>query len=187
MAARKTVDEAAIAAAALRLLQKTAFADLSLAQLARTLKTSEAALSLNTTDDLLPLLVRHVDAAMERETISANDTPTDALFALLMARTDALQAHREAYVNILGYARAHPASWHIFMTSLYDSMQQALQQAQLDAGFPKSAMQAAGLAAVYAWTLHAWQKDTQADLPATMRALDQGLRRAAQVAGFIGL
>lgn len=138
-------------------------------------------------DDVLRLLVQRADAAMAREHVSLNDAPNDRLFGLLMARIDALQADRDAYVVLLDYIRTHPPLLRTLAPALLSSMGAALDQAQLSTGGPRGIMQSAGLLAVYMWTLRAWQKDTKADLPATMRALDQGLRRAAQAAAWIGL
>ena len=177
------IDRAAVISAALAVLARGEA--LTVAAVAKRLKAKQAdfASLAGSDDDLLRLLARDVDDAMARERVSDNDIATDKLFAILMARIDALQAQRAAYLSLFG----DPAALRVLGPSLFASMQQALAQAGLDMGGPRGLVQAGGLLGVYLWTLRAWQKDTQPDLPATMRALDQGLRRAAQAAAWLGL
>jgi hypothetical protein len=46
-------------------------------------------------------------------------------------------------------------------------------------------LRAAGLLAVWGYTVQAWQKDDSPDLSATMAALDRALSRAEQAAGWL--
>ena len=50
---------------------------------------------------------------------------------------------------------------------------------------PQGTLRAAGLLAVWGYTVQAWQRDDSADLSATMAALDRALTRAEQAQGWL--
>lgn len=130
--------------------------------------------------------VAEADRAMAAEKVSARDSETDRLFAVLMARLDALQAKRKTYLGIISDMRRHPPLLAQLTPLLLGSMKAALKQANVALAEPRLSLQAVGLLAAYGLALRAWEKDTSADLSATMRVLDQNLQRAARAAQWLG-
>ena len=134
----------------------------------------------------LEKLIAAADKAMAAEKVSARDLPQDRLFAILMARLDALQAKRTITLDVIQSIRTQPPLLAKLAPLLLNSMKSALKQAGLAKSEPRLTAQAAGLLAAYGLTLRAWEKDTTSDLSSTMRALDQNLQRAAKIATWLG-
>lgn len=131
-------------------------------------------------------MVEAADKAMAREKISPRDSTKDRLFALIMARMDRLQANRAAYMDMFAELRRTPPLLAHYVRLVGGSMKNALVQSEVALDEPRLSLQTAGLLAVYIATVRAWEKDTSADLSATMRALDQNLGRAEMAARWLG-
>ncbi|MGB1007895.1 MAG: hypothetical protein ACPGVX_12005, partial [Thalassobaculaceae bacterium] len=129
-----------------------------------------------------------VDAAVETAAGGGGDlTPRDRLFDLLMARFDAMAPHRAGIVAILRALPTMPLTTIAGGPSLFTAMRATLALAEIGHDGLSGMLRTKGLAAVYLNALRAWLDDDSADLSATMKALDQGLARAEEVALSIGL
>lgn len=112
-------------------------------------------------------------------------TIREQLFDLLMRRFDALQPHRagiEALLRALPFA---PATALLLADATRRSMTWMLQAAGADTSGAAGALRVSGLVAVWTYTVRAWLRDESGDLAATMAALDRGLGRAEQAAGWL--
>lgn len=109
----------------------------------------------------------------------------DRLFDLVMRRIDFFQGHRAGVIALLHALPADPLTAAMLGAASLRSMRWLLEGAGIEAGGPRGALNAAGLLAVWCWTLRAWERDTSEDLSATMAALDTALARAEQAAGWL--
>lgn len=105
----------------------------------------------------------------------------DRLFDVVMRRIDFLQAHRAGVVALLRAVPFDPPAALLLAQSSLRSMGWLLAAA----GLPAGGLHAAGLLAVWSWTVRAWERDTSEDLAATMAALDAALGRAERAAGWL--
>jgi len=116
--------------------------------------------------------------------ISAEDSPRDRLFEILMRRFDALSADREgAHAIITGTAR-DPAAAAACLCRLQRSLAAILEAAGISSGGLIGLARVQGLGAVAAFALRAWMNDDSADMSKTMAALDRALSRAEKVASM---
>ena len=109
----------------------------------------------------------------------------DRLFDLVMRRIDFLQSHRAGVVALLRAVRFDPLAALLLATASLRSMGWLLEGAGIAAAGPQGGLRAAGMLAVWGWTVRAWQRDTSEDLAATMAALDAALTRAERAAGWL--
>lgn len=109
----------------------------------------------------------------------------DRLFDLVMRRIDFLQAHRDGVIALLRAVPFDPLAAALLAGASLRSMAWLLEAAGCGGAGPKGGLRAAGLLAVWAATVHAWQRDDSADLSATMAALDRALSRAEQAEGWL--
>jgi len=109
----------------------------------------------------------------------------DRLFDLLMRRIDFLQAHRSGVIALLRAAPFDPPAALLLAGTSLRSMAWLLEAAGIGAAGPTGALRAAGLLAVWSWTLRAWQRDTSSDMAPTMAALDTALAQAERAAGWL--
>jgi len=110
----------------------------------------------------------------------------DKLFALLMRRFDALQAHRAGVAALLRALPSEPPTALLLACATRRSMRWMLAAAGVSTAGLRGELRVRGLVAVWAWTLRAWARDESADLSGTMAALDAALRRAEQFAAWLG-
>lgn len=109
----------------------------------------------------------------------------DRLFDILMRRIDALQANRDGVLALFRGLPFDPCTAALLAGASLRSMGWMLEGAGISATGPLGALRAKGLLAVWLATVRAWRNDTGEDLSATMAALDNALRRAEQVEGWI--
>ncbi|MCC6716545.1 MAG: TetR family transcriptional regulator [Acetobacteraceae bacterium] len=109
----------------------------------------------------------------------------DRLFDLVMRRIDFLQAHRAGVVALLRAVPFDPPAALLLTAASLRSMAWLLEGAGIAAAGPQGGLRAAGMLAVWGWTVRAWQRDTSEDLAATMAALDAALTRAERAAGWL--
>jgi AcrR family transcriptional regulator len=131
-------------------------------------------------------------AAVEQEVIAgtvedSTSTARDRLFDVLMRRLDALQPHRAGITRLMRDLPRDPALALWLAAQMPASMAWMLEAAGLEAGGPKGAARAHGLAVVWLAALRAWEKDETQDLSPTMAALDRALDRADKAARSLGL
>lgn len=117
--------------------------------------------------------------------ISAEGSPRDRLFGLLMRRIDVLQAHRGGVLALMDALPTDPLLALLLAAANLRSMAWILEAAGISATGPAGALRTKGLLGVWLWTLHTWRRDTQADLAATMAALDRALMRAERWADWL--
>jgi ubiquinone biosynthesis protein COQ9 len=119
---------------------------------------------------------------------AAADGPVkDRLFDLLMSRFDAMQPHRAGVVAVMRALPFDPLLALALAHQTQRSMRWMLQAAGAMVDGPRGELQVKGLAAVWLWTLRAWERDTSEDMSGTMAALDVALLRAERVAGWLGI
>ncbi len=139
----------------------------------------------------LALLRAHL-AAVEQEVIAgtvedSSSTARDRLFDVLMRRLDAMQPHRAGITRLMRDLPRDPALALWLAAQMPASMAWMLEAAGLEAGGPRGAARAHGLAVVWLAALRAWEKDETQDLSPTMAALDRALDRADKAARSLGL
>lgn len=134
--------------------------------------------------DLLGHAIRRADryALGEIAAFADDDTTRDRLFALLMARFDAMTPHRDGVKAILQGGRFDPALHLTIAAQGLCSMSRMLEAAGLSADGPAGLARAKGLALVNANAVRTWLDDDSEDLGKTMSVLDKGLARAESLA-----
>ena len=118
--------------------------------------------------------------------VTAEGSPRDRLFDILMRRIDFLQRHRAGVLALLRHLPADPPTALALAAATHGSLGWMLEGAGIGASGPRGQLRCKGLLAVWLWTLRAWQRDDSEDLSATMAALDQALSRAEQVESWLG-
>ena len=170
--------EPALVAACFARIAAQGWTRLSIPQAAR-----DAAIPLDAARACIPdrcaLLLRFgalADAAALKD--AATEGPArDRLFDLVMRRIDFLQTHRDGVRALLRAVPFDPPAALLLAGASLRSMTWLLAAAGLS-----GRLHAAGLLAVWAWTVRAWEQDDSPDLAATMAALDRALDRAEQAA-----
>jgi len=115
----------------------------------------------------------------------AEGTVRDRLFDMIMRRLDVLQAHRAGVAALMRALPCDPPMAALLACATRRSLRWLLQVAEVDTAGLRGELKLRGLVAVWLWTLRAWDRDTSADLSATMAALDVALRRAEQAAQWL--
>jgi len=109
----------------------------------------------------------------------------DRLFAVLMARLDALRPHRDAVVAMLRGALGDPVTACALATTSRRSLSWMLAAAGTAHTGIDGELKMQGLGALYASTLWVWARDTSEDMSATMAHVDRQLRRAESIFQFL--
>jgi AcrR family transcriptional regulator len=118
---------------------------------------------------------------LQRAGTADGDSARDRLFAVVMARLDALKPHRGAALAILRGALLDPVTGVALACALRRSLAWMLAAAGMPHGGVEGELRLQCLGAIYASTLWAWARDESEDLAATMAHLDRQLRRAQRV------
>lgn len=163
---------------ALRLAARQNWADVQLPELAKEAGISLAELrgQIAAKEDIIPLLFERLDRQM-LEATAFEGSMKDRLFDLFMARFDAMNANREAFLSIFRGVRFDLASLCRILPNTYASMGWALSAAGVgDLGLKAKPARIA-LMGVMVSALRAWIDDETTDLSAVMAKLDQGLVR----------
>lgn len=106
--------------------------------------------------------------------------PREALFDLVMARFDVLQAHRAGVLALMEALRTDPGLSLMLWGATLRSMGWLLAASGIPTDGVAGALRVQGAGALWAYTLRSWQKDDSADMSSTMAALDRALDRAIQ-------
>lgn len=133
--------------------------------------------------------LRGLDARIERMALAEaasdpDESVRNRLFALLMGRFDAMQAHRDLARQLHAAARSDPALALFVMTLVPPMLRRLGEAAGVDAGGLLGPLRIAALSALYVQVARVWLQDDSADLSATMKALDSALARAESLANF---
>ena len=110
------------------------------------------------------------------------DSPRDRLFALLMARFDAVAPYRAGIAAILRDGLFDPGLGLLIAGRGVCAMTSMLEAAGIATTGPIGFVRAQGLAVVNANAFRVWLRDDTADHAKTMAALDKGLERAEMFA-----
>ena len=168
------------AASALELAADRPWSEISLRDIARAAGVSFAELYARADgkDALLDHLSRQADAAaLTSGEADESAEAHDRLFEAVMARLEAMAAHRDALIAI---ARAvGPLG---LLSRLPRTAKALLEAAGIDTGGPKGAVRVAGMTRVWARTLQVW-RDDQGALNRTMAEIDKQLRTMNQRLG----
>jgi hypothetical protein len=122
---------------------------------------------------------RRLDRAALAEAGADRDASVrDRLFALLMARFDAAEDHKAAVRCIGEAARRDPLLAAFLWTSLSLSTARVAKAAGVQTGGWLGPLRVEALAALVLQVSRTWLDDADADLAATMKALDTALERA---------
>lgn len=114
-------------------------------------------------------------------------SPRDRLFDLLMLRFDVLAPYRDGVTSIIRSLPSMPMTAVAGGPGLAKSMRLTLTLAGLSSSGLTGMLRGKGLAFVYLNALRTWLDDDSQDLSATMKAVDQGLVKAEEVALSMGL
>jgi hypothetical protein len=128
------------------------------------------------------VLVRF-DAVLDQSclTDAITDGPVrDRLFDIVMRRIDGLQTHRAGVIALMRDLPRDPLTTLALASLLLRSMGWLLEGVGLSTTGLTGKLRTKGMLALWVHTVHAWSRDDSEDLSATMVALDNGLKRAAQ-------
>jgi AcrR family transcriptional regulator len=135
-----------------------------------------------TRQSILAELSRRADAAMVAAVeADGGESVRERLFAVIMARFDALQPHRDGLRRVIADSRLDPCAVLAAGRTLERSFGWMLELAGVPAYGLMGLVRRKALALAYADVVRVWLADDSADLGNTMAALD---RRLAQLEGF---
>lgn len=180
--------DAALAAATMAVAKRRGWHRLTLAEVAEEAGTSLAQLAGRVRDK--PGLLTHFHREMDRQALAAaapdldpaEDSARDRLFALLMARFDAMAPHKAGLRQVLADLPGDPIALLPAWPYLLASMAHFLDAAAIPASGATGLLKAKGLAGVYSASAWTWLRDDSAEQNPTMAALDKNLRRAESLA-----
>jgi ubiquinone biosynthesis protein COQ9 len=185
----KNIKEKVIASA-LKLAAREGWAKTSLADIAREAKISLSALHELFEDkaDIVAGIERMIDQKVLEKIGEANPEilVKERLFDVMMERYEALNEYRVGMSSILDSFVLDPKQAVLGLPHLCRSMTWMLEAAGVNVSGVAGVAKVAGMCLIHLQTLRAW-KDDNADLSKTMAALDKGLSRAEQLAGFLKL
>lgn len=173
--------ETRIAAAALKLLAKTPWPELTLAAVAKSARVPLADLQpvASSKSALLGLILRRmgreVAARYRREPGSAHDR----LFEAAMCWFDVLAPHKKALRSLYDGLRRDPVALIAARDGILEAANWLMALAEADTG-PALPLRALGFAAVLGRTVPVWLEDGP-DMAKTMACLDSGLRRGEAI------
>ena len=168
--------------AALELAAHTQWADLTLSEIAEAadLKLSDFH-GVSDKDALAAHADSYFDKAMSEEGISADDSPRERLFDVIMLRFEAMEEYRAGLVSLMKFRDRTPSLLLSLPIARKRSAYWALVSAGLDnrSGAP-TGLKSVAIGYVIDKAERAWRKETSADFARTMAALDKGLREAEE-------
>ena len=127
---------------------------------------------------------RHADEAALTG-VTEDGSPRDRLFDMLMRRFDAMQSQREGIRALLHALPTNPPLAILMGAATGGSMAWMLGAAGLQTTGLSGLLRTKGLAAVWIYTLRAWERDDSPDLSGTMAALDRALGRAERLGTWL--
>lgn len=137
---------------------------------------------------ILAGLFRRTDEAMLTgiDPQLADEPIKDRLFDLIMRRLDAMEPYRDGIAAVLRDLRRDPpaAAW-LAAGPVRNSLEWALDAAQVPRWGPLAPLQTKGLGLVFLAVMRVWLEDDSEDKGRTMAALDKALNRADSMAGLL--
>ncbi len=192
MARKKPTPQEALINAAFDLAADMPWRDISLSSIAEQAKVplDEALAIFADKNAILDTVITGVTdkAIAECRSFSDEDTARDRLFALLMARLDAMAPYKKGAKSILRGITCDPAALLCRLPHAMTAMAHMLEAAGVDSTGLGGIVRTKGLFAVFAGTVRVWLDDDTEDLGPTMAALDRNLGKAEMLARqFSGL
>lgn len=131
---------------------------------------------------------RRVDAAVlaALDSEDAAETPRDRLFAVLMARFDALAPHKAGIAAVARDRGGDPLAMAAGACQLAVSISWMLEAAGISSAGLHGLLRVKGLAVIWLAVLRVWFDDDAPHMAKTMAALDRWLRRADSVEKRLG-
>ncbi len=177
--------ETRLADAALRLLAKQAWRELSLAEVAKSARVPFAQLQdlAPAKGALLGLVLRRIgqDTAARYKPDRGARTARDRLFDVAMTWFDVLATRKTALRALYEGLRQDPLALLAQRGAFFEGAEWLMTLAEADNG-PASSLRAAGFATILARAVPVWLDD-DADLTKTMAQLDGDLRHAESLLG----
>lgn len=158
---------------------------LTLTQVAEAAKSDLSTLRANFAgkDALLTGFGTHIDRRVLAEHDPEPDPhPRDRLFDVLMTRFDVLNDHRAGVLAVLDDLRQDPLGAAMQAIPFERSMAWMLEAAGIGTRGLRGRLKIRVLGLLYLDVLRTWRKDESPDMAATMKALDERLRQAEQLA-----
>jgi AcrR family transcriptional regulator len=115
----------------------------------------------------------------------AEESPRERLFDVLMRRIELLEPRKAAVRSLMRSCRRQPGLALALNGLAVRSQHWMLTAADLDAGGPRGAVRAQGLALLFASVLRTWVHDDDPGHARTMAALDRALARGQRLSGFL--
>ncbi|MEX0841173.1 MAG: TetR/AcrR family transcriptional regulator [Xanthobacteraceae bacterium] len=109
---------------------------------------------------------------------TAEESPRDRLFDVLMRRLEAMEPHRAVVRSLTRSAMCNPGLALALNALTTRSMRWMLSAAGIHVSGTKGAVRAQGLALIFAQVLRVWVEDEDPGLARTMAELDRALTRA---------
>ncbi len=177
----ETRPEAKLADAALRLLAKTPWQDLTLAAVARAAKLQLADLQqiAPSKPRLFGLILKRIGAAVAAQHRAGPGDIHDRMFEVALAWFGALAKHKKAVRSLYECLRRDPLSLVSARDGILEAAHWLMALAEADCG-PALSLRALGFAAVLGHAVPAWLDDGP-DLAKTMSRLDADLRHGESV------
>ena len=173
----KTDPETRLADAALRLLAKRPWQELTLAAVAKSakLKLADLLVLAPSKPRLFGLILRRIGAEVAAQHNADTGEIHDRMFDVAMAWFDALAKHKKAVRSLYEGLRRDPFSLVAAKGDILEAAHWLMALAEADTG-PALSLRALGFAAVLGHAVPAWLDDGP-DLAKTMARLDGDLRR----------
>jgi AcrR family transcriptional regulator len=183
--AQRSAPDTRLADAALRLLKKEAWRELSLADIARAAKVpmTELAAHAPSKPALIGLILRRLGNEVTRSYKADREAESarDRLFDVSMIWFDTLARHEEAVRSLYEGLRSDPVTLIAARGAIIAAAEWLMTLAEADTG-PALALRAAAFAAMLGRAVPVWLDD-DADLAKTMARLDGDLRRGESLLG----
>lgn len=146
-------------------------AEISLAELRKNFRTKAEILEgfIDIVDDAL---LRRVESD-----VSADDSPRDRLFDVIMLRLEVMTPFKAALKNIIQAPRGDLSRLDVPLRSVLGSQYWVLTAAGISTSGLGGVAKIAGLSALYSATLKQWLEDDDPGMAKTMAGLDRRLRR----------
>jgi len=111
----------------------------------------------------------------------------DRLFDLTMRRIDFFQTHRPGVIALLNAMPFDPHAMALVGRRTLDSMAALLEASGIEILGWRGCARVAAMTAIWTCTVRTWAEDPSPNLDATMAELDEMLRRAERIGGWLAV
>lgn len=165
--------------AALKLAAERGWGETSLADIAQEagLSLAELRREFSCKSDIISAFQKEVDAEVlaKAKAASAEQTPRDRLFDIIMTRFEVMAPYKPALKRISSYLACRPGEGAALACSTLASQYWMLAGAGAKLDGPRGALRVAGLTGLYAKVFRVWLGDDSPSLDKTMAALNRRL------------